>query len=67
MEEQQASSHSTWEGSYITDWEIQWLWQTRRIPDCVECRAPTGEIASALLLGEKVIFLEYFIHGLGPR
>ena len=65
MEEQHASSRATWEGSYITDLEIQWLRQTRRIPEGVKCRAPAGEQAPAPLLGERVVFLEHFVRGFG--
>ena len=66
MEEQQSSSsRGTWEGSYITDREISWLKQTRRIPAGVECRAPSGEIKPAPVHGEKIVFLEHFIRGLG--
>ena len=65
MEEQQTSSRGTWEGSYISEREIQWLRQTRRIPEGVEYRLPTGEIAPASLLGEMVVFLEHFVRGLG--
>ena len=67
MEEQQKdSSRGTWEGSYISEREIEWLRQTRRIPEGVECRLPTGEITPAPLLGEKVVFLEHFARPWSP-
>ena len=65
MEEQQTSSRGTWEGSYITAKEIQWLRQTRRIPAGVDCRAPSGEISPDPEQGERVVFLEHFVRGLG--
>ena len=54
-----------WEGSEVTNAELAWLRRTRRIPDGVECRRPSGEIEPTPEAGERVVFVAHFERGFG--
>ena len=54
-----------WEGSEVTSAEIAWLKRTRRIPEGVECRCPTGENEPTPAAGERVVFVAHFERGFG--
>ena len=59
------SERARWEGSEVTRAEIAWLRRTRRIPDGVECRCPSGEIEPTPAAGELVVFITHFERGFG--
>ena len=59
------SERAGWEGSEVTNAEIAWLRRTRRIPDGVECRRPSGEIEPTPAAGEWVVFVAHFERGFG--
>ena len=59
------STRATWEGSYVTQADIDWLLRTRRIPAEVECRIPGRETTPDLREGESVVFIEHFERGFG--
>ena len=59
---------SVWDGSEVDDDNIEFLRQTRRLPDAdlVRARAaPEGEILPAPEEGERVIFRSHLMRGLG--
>ena len=56
---------SAWEGSNVTNEEIQWLRRTRRIPPEVECRLPGAELAPVVRTGEFVVLVAHFERGFG--
>lgn len=64
-QEASGSTRGSWEPSYITEKEINWLQSTRRIPPEVVCRIPAGEAVPAPEQGEHVVFLSHFERGLG--
>ena len=64
-EEEHVSERAGWDGSNVTPEEIQWLRDSRRIPDGVTCRLPSGEIQPEVQPGEHVVFMAHFQRGLG--
>ncbi|KAK1685934.1 hypothetical protein QYE76_046782 [Lolium multiflorum] len=52
-------------GSNVTEYEIDWLYRSRRIPEGVTCRLPGDEIEPELEPGEHVVFLAHFERGFG--
>jgi hypothetical protein len=52
-------------GSNVTQYEIDWLYRSRRIPEGVTCRLPGDEIEPVLEPGEHVVFLAHFERGFG--
>ena len=56
----EGSTRAAWEGSDVTQPEIEWLIQTKRIPAGVEYRLPGPEVAPDLKEGEYVVFLARF-------
>ncbi|KAK1604939.1 hypothetical protein QYE76_028612 [Lolium multiflorum] len=58
-------TRGAWKGSDVTQAEIDWLYQSRRIPAEVSCRLPRDEIESVLEPGESVVFLAHFERGFG--
>ncbi|KAK1606611.1 hypothetical protein QYE76_030284 [Lolium multiflorum] len=54
-----------WIGSDVTQYEIDWLYRSRRIPEGVSCRLPGDEIEPVLQPGEYVVFLAHFKRGFG--
>ena len=63
--EVEGSTRAAWEGSDVTQSEIDWLIRTRRIPAGVECRVPGSEVAPDLKPGEYVVFIAHFERGFG--
>ena len=63
--EVEVSTRAAWEGSDVTQSEIEWLIRTRRIPEGVECRIPGSEVAPDLKPGEYVVFVAHFERGFG--
>ena len=47
------SERAGWEGSEVTQAELDWLRRTRRIPDGVECRRPGKEVEPTPESGER--------------
>ena len=45
-----------WEGSEVSSAEIEWLYNSRRIPRAVECRRPGSELSPEPQSGEYVVF-----------
>jgi hypothetical protein len=60
-----AVTRGAWMGSNVSEYEIDWLYRSRRIPEGVTCRLPTGEIEPVLEPGEYVVFLAHFECGFG--
>jgi hypothetical protein len=56
-----------WEGSDVTEAEIDWLYRSRRIPACVACQIPKEELLPKPEPGELVVFTAHFARGLGCR
>ena len=52
-------------GSNVTQYEIDWLYRSRRIPEGVTCRIPGDEIEPDPEPGEYVVFLAHFERGFG--
>ncbi|KAK1605880.1 hypothetical protein QYE76_029553 [Lolium multiflorum] len=52
-------------GSNVSQYEIDWLYRSRRIPEGVTCRLPGDEIEPVLEPGERVVFLAHFERGFG--
>ncbi|KAK1642843.1 hypothetical protein QYE76_060648 [Lolium multiflorum] len=52
-------------GSTVTEYEIDWLYRSRRIPEGVTCRIPGDEIEPEPQPGEHVVFLAHFERGFG--
>ncbi|KAK1669976.1 hypothetical protein QYE76_058135 [Lolium multiflorum] len=52
-------------GSNVTEYEIDWLYRSRRIPEGVTCRLPGDEIEPEPQPGEHVVFLAHFERGFG--
>jgi hypothetical protein len=40
-------SRGWWDGSNVTEAEIEWLYRSRRIPEGVTCRIPKDELVPA--------------------
>ncbi|KAK1631851.1 hypothetical protein QYE76_006166 [Lolium multiflorum] len=58
-------TRGAWRGSDVTQYEIDWLYRSRRIPEGVICRPPGDEIQPVLEPGEAVVFLAHFERGFG--
>ncbi|KAK1641986.1 hypothetical protein QYE76_059791 [Lolium multiflorum] len=58
-------TRGAWRGSDVTQFEIDWLYRSRRIPEGVICRLPGDEIQPVLEPGEVVVFLAHFERGFG--
>ncbi|KAK1677437.1 hypothetical protein QYE76_038285 [Lolium multiflorum] len=58
-------TRGAWMGSNVTEYEIDWLYRSRRIPEGVTCRLPGDEIEPVLQPGEHVVFLAHFEHSFG--
>ena len=55
-----------WEGSDVTEADIKWLRDSRRIPANLFCRVPKKEdIEPDVESGERVVFLDHFERGFG--
>ncbi|KAK1667400.1 hypothetical protein QYE76_055559 [Lolium multiflorum] len=52
-------------GSNVTEYEIDWLYRSRRIPTGVTCRIPDDEIEPDPEPDENVVFLAHFERGFG--
>ncbi|KAK1606121.1 hypothetical protein QYE76_029794 [Lolium multiflorum] len=52
-------------GSNVSEYEIDWLYRSRRIPEGVTCRLAGDEIEPVLEPGEHVVFLAHFERGFG--
>ncbi|KAK1607820.1 hypothetical protein QYE76_031493 [Lolium multiflorum] len=52
-------------GSNVSQYEIDWLYRSRRIPEGVTCRLPGDEIEPVLEPGERVVFLAHFERDFG--
>ncbi|KAK1604951.1 hypothetical protein QYE76_028624 [Lolium multiflorum] len=52
-------------GSNVSEYEIDWLYRSRRIPEGVTCRLPGDEIEPEPQPGEHVVFLAHFERGFG--
>ncbi|KAK1603989.1 hypothetical protein QYE76_027662 [Lolium multiflorum] len=60
-----AVTRGAWMGSNVSEYEIDWLYRSRRIPEGVTCRLPADEIEPVLEPGEHVVFLAHFERGFG--
>ncbi|KAK1617810.1 hypothetical protein QYE76_023327 [Lolium multiflorum] len=58
-------TRGAWMGSSVSQYEIDWLYRSRRIPEGVTCRIPGDEIEPVLEPGERVVFLAHFERGFG--
>ncbi|KAK1699346.1 hypothetical protein QYE76_016043 [Lolium multiflorum] len=58
-------TRGAWMGSNVTEYEIDWLYRSRRIPEGVVCRIPGDEIEPDPKTGEHVVFLAHFERGFG--
>ncbi|KAK1643563.1 hypothetical protein QYE76_061368 [Lolium multiflorum] len=58
-------TRGAWMGSNVTEYEIDWLYRSRRIPEGVVCRIPGDEIEPDPEPGEHVVFLAHFERGFG--
>ncbi|KAK1665231.1 hypothetical protein QYE76_053390 [Lolium multiflorum] len=58
-------TRGAWMGSSVSQYEIDWLYRSRRIPEGVSCRIPGDEIEPVLEPGERVVFLAHFERGFG--
>ena len=59
------SERAGWEGSDVSQAEIDWLVRTKRIPADVICRIPGTEAEPDLQTGERVVFVAHFERGFG--
>ena len=64
-EEPSPITRGAWMGSNVTEYEIDWLYRSRRIPEGVTCRIPGDEIEPDPEAGEYVVFLAHFERGFG--
>ncbi|KAK1646107.1 hypothetical protein QYE76_063912 [Lolium multiflorum] len=64
-EEPSPITRGAWMGSNVTEYEIDWLYRSRRIPEGVTCRLPGDEIEPEPQPGEHVVFLAHFERGFG--
>ena len=55
----------SWEGSDVTNDDLEWLLSTRRITPKVICRKPGKELKPVTQPGERVVFLAHFERGFG--
>ena len=53
------------QGSRVTQFEIDWLVKSRRIPEGVICRLPGNEVSPEPMEGERVVFVSHFERGFG--
>ncbi|KAK1697779.1 hypothetical protein QYE76_014476 [Lolium multiflorum] len=58
-------TRGAWMGSSVSEYEIDWLYRSRRIPEGVSCRIPGDEIEPVPNPGEYVVFLAHFERGFG--
>ncbi|KAK1646402.1 hypothetical protein QYE76_064207 [Lolium multiflorum] len=58
-------TRGAWMGSSVSEYEIDWLYRSRRIPEGVSCRIPGDEIEPVPNPGERVVFLAHFKRGFG--
>ncbi|KAK1651642.1 hypothetical protein QYE76_069447 [Lolium multiflorum] len=58
-------TRGAWRGSDVSQYEIDWLYRSRRIPEGVSYRLPGDEIEPVLWPGEYVVFLAHFERGFG--
>ncbi|KAK1611299.1 hypothetical protein QYE76_034972 [Lolium multiflorum] len=58
-------TRGAWMGSSVSEYEIDWLYRSRRIPEGVSCRIPGDEIEPVPNPGERVVFLAHFERGFG--
>ncbi|KAK1615940.1 hypothetical protein QYE76_021457 [Lolium multiflorum] len=58
-------TRGAWKGSEVSEYEIDWLYRSRRIPKGVSCRRPGDEIEPDPEDGEFVVFLAHFERGFG--
>ncbi|KAK1627280.1 hypothetical protein QYE76_001595 [Lolium multiflorum] len=58
-------TRGAWMGSSVSEYEIDWLYRSRRIPEGVTCRLPGDEIEPVPKPGERVVFLAHFKRGFG--
>ena len=49
------SPRASWEGSEVSSEEIEWLYNSRRIPRSVACRRPGSELSPEPQSGEYVV------------
>ena len=61
----EGSTRAAWEGSDVSQDDIDWLIRSRRIPDGVACRVPGSEIQPDPKEGEYVVFVAHFERGFG--
>jgi hypothetical protein len=61
----EGSTRAMWEGSNVTQADINWLLKSHRIPAEVICRLPGDEVEPSPQVGEAVVFIAHFQHGLG--
>ncbi|KAK1611744.1 hypothetical protein QYE76_035417 [Lolium multiflorum] len=64
-EEPSPTTRGAWMGSNVTEFEIDWLYRSRRIPEGVTCRIPDDEIEPDPEDDEYVVFLAHFERGFG--
>ncbi|KAK1631708.1 hypothetical protein QYE76_006023 [Lolium multiflorum] len=58
-------TRGAWMGSNVSQYEIDWLYRSWRIPEGVTCRLPGDEIVPVPEPGERVVFLAHFERGFG--
>ncbi|KAK1617072.1 hypothetical protein QYE76_022589 [Lolium multiflorum] len=58
-------TRGAWMGSNVSEYEIDWFYRSRRIPEGVTCRLAGDEIEPVLEPGEHVVFLAHFERGFG--
>jgi hypothetical protein len=59
------SNRGGWEGSEVTQDDLDWLLKTRRITAEAICRLPGKELEPAPESGERVVFIAHFQRGFG--
>ncbi|KAK1630018.1 hypothetical protein QYE76_004333 [Lolium multiflorum] len=64
-EEPSPTTRGAWMGSSVTQYEIDWLYRSRRIPAGVTCRIPDDEVEPDPEPDEYVVFLAHFERGFG--
>ncbi|KAK1558198.1 hypothetical protein QYE76_071917, partial [Lolium multiflorum] len=64
-EEPSPVTRGAWMGSNVTEYEIDWLYRSRRIPEGVTCRIPGDELIPDPEPDERVVFLAHFERGFG--